>query len=461
MSEPLAIGSRRELFVDDWLIDERRNVVLTLHHPERRAPALVFDAPWEDSVAFPDSLVPWEGGWRLYYRAGILDWDREEDTTVLAMAESADGLTFTRPNLGLLEVKGTCDNNVLQVGGYPTVPPAFVDTNPACPPEQRFKGLCARWGQAHAMASADGLRWTPMQEDKLDMPGAFDTVNTACWDSVAGCYRCFTRTWHDRDTRRVLAHDFTGAEHPIRAIQTATSPDFLHWSAPIELDYADSDYATQLYTNAILPCPGAEHLYLDFPNRYVPERKPNPDHPYEGTNDALFMSSRDAVHWNRRREAWVRAGLDPLNWTERNNYPTWGIVATSPTEWSMYVTEHYRHAPQPTRMARLAIRPWGFMSVRANYDGGEMTTKPFTFTGSTLTLNAATSAAGSIAVEVQDAAGRPLPGFALADMPPWYGDNLAAPLAWTGGSLAKYAGIPVRLRFVLRDADIYSLQFTE
>lgn len=125
----------------------------------------------------------------------------------------------------------------------------------------------------------------------------------------------------------------------------------------------------------------------------MPERKPNAAHQYDGVNDALFMSSRDGVHWNRWLDAWVRPGPDGLNWTERNNYPVWGIAETSPAEWSMYVTEHYRHAPLPTRMRRLLIRPWGFVSVRGDYGGGEMVTKPFTFTGASLRLNAATSTA--------------------------------------------------------------------
>jgi hypothetical protein len=432
---------------------------LELQRPERREAALTFDAPREDSVAFPDRVLPWDGGWRLYYRAGILDWNREEDTTVLALAESRDGVTYTRPDLGLVEVRGTRQNNVLQVGGYPTVPPPFVDTNPACRPEQRFKGLCARACKAHAMASADGLRWAPMQEAPLELPGQFDTVNTSFWDAAANRYCCYTRSWHDRDTGRVLAGWEFGGAKPIRAIQRATSPDFVHWSAPEPLQYADGDRAAHLYTNAILPCPGAEHLYLGFPNRYVPERKPNPAHAYDGVNDGLFMSSRDGVRWNRWLDAWLRPGLDELNWTERNNYPTWGIAETSATEWTMYVSEHYRHAPLPTRMRRLAIRPWGFVSVHAGHAGGELVTKPLTFAGATLRLNAATAAAGSIAVEVQDEQGRPLPGLALADMAPWYGDSLDAAMAWKGGDLAKFAGRPIRLRFVLKDADLYGLRF--
>lgn len=456
----MAIGMRRELFVDDGLIETMCGTRLELQRPERREIVFNLDAPWEDSVAFPDSVFPWKGGWRLYYRAGILDLSREEETYVLALAESRDGIAFTRPALGLCEFQGSKQNNILQIGGFPNVPPAFCDTRPACPPEQRFKGITARASKAYAMVSADGLRWSLLQPEPLELAGQFDTVNTAFWDTLAGCYHSYTRSWHDLKTGRVLADwNFEGAA-PIRAIQHATSPDFIHWSRPEQLQYADGDRATHLYTNAITPCPGAEHIYLGFPNRYVPERKPDPAHAYEGVNDALFMSSRDGVHWTRWLDAWVRPGPDPLNWTERNNYPVWGIVTSSPTEWSMYISEHYRHPGLPTRLRRLAIRPWGFVAVHAERTGGEVVTKPFTFAGSRLYLNARTSAAGSIRVEVQDEQGRPVPGFALDDMAPWFGDSVDASVAWkNGGDLPHLAGRPVRLRFVLQDADLFALQF--
>jgi hypothetical protein len=412
-------------------------------------------------VAFPDRVLPWQGGWRLYYRAGILDWNREEDTYVLALAESRDGILFARPDLGVCEFRGSAHNNLLQIGGFPNVPPPFLDSNPACRPDQRFKGITGRGAKAYAMGSADGIRWAPLKEEPLDLPGQFDTVNTAFWDAVHGCYRCYTRSWHDRDTGRVLAGWEFGDAQPVRAIQHAASSDFIHWSAPEQLRYADGDVGTHLYTNAILPCPGAEHIYLGFPNRFVPERKPDSGHKYGGVNDALFMSSRDGVHWTRRLDAWVRPGPDPLNWTDRNNYPVWGIAETSATEWSMYVTEHYRHADVPARIRRLAIRPWGFVSLHADHAGGEMVTRPLTFAGSALRLNAATSAAGSIRVEVADGQGKAVPGFALEDMAPWFGDALDAPIDWKGGNLSRLAGRPVRLRFVMADADVFSLRFSD
>ena len=173
------------------------------------------------------------------------------------------------------------------------------------------------------------------------------------------------------------------------------------------------------------------------------------------------MASRDGVRWTRWLDAWVRPGLDAFNWTERNNYPVWGIAETAPTEWSMYISEHYRHPGVPGRMRRLSIRPWGFVSVHAGHAGGEVVTKPLTFQGSTLRVNAATSAAGSVQVEVQDADGAPVRGYALGDMAPWFGDDLDATIAWKGGSdLSAFSDQPVRLRFVLRDADLFQLRFT-
>ena len=71
----------------------------------------------------------------------------------------------------------------------------------------------------------------------------------------------------------------------------------------------------------------------------------------------------------------------------------------------MYVAEHYGWDTNGVR--RVTVRPHGFASVRAGYHGGELLTKPVTFTGSTLYLNYSTSAVGALSVEIQDLEGRP------------------------------------------------------
>lgn len=463
MKPPHDLATRWELLLDDSLLADTRSAALRLHCPERREVALTFDAPWEDGTAGYCSILRWEGVWRMYYRAGILDLAQEDQTATFAVAESEDGITFTRPDLGLVEFQGSPANNLLQLGGFPNVPPPFLDTNPACLPEERFKGLTSQWAKLWAMTSPDGLHWRPLQDGPLDLPGQFDTQNTSFWDAEAGLYRCYTRSWYDPVAHRSVREGEWNEENRARAvreIQHATSEDFLHWSAPEPLIYADDDYLAQMYTNSILPCPGAEHFYLGFPNRFVSERRVAASE-YPGVNDALFMSSRDGVHWTRWLDAWVRPGLDERNWTHRNNYPAWGMVETSPTEWSMYISEHYEQTDgAPGRLRRLALRPHGFVSLRAGHGGGEALTVPLLCSGPRLHVNYSTSAAGSIQVELTDLSGAPLPGFSHADMPPLYGDSLDEAVCWKGASdLSTLRGQPLRLRLFLQDADLFAFRF--
>jgi len=459
MTEPIELGDRLELFVDDLLIDQMRGVRFELQRPERREAAFVGDAPWEDEVVGFNSVVDEGDVKRLYYRASFPDRSNES-RAVQAVAESTDGgMTFSRPDLGLVEYEGSTANNIIFIGEPPfRPPPAFIDTNPACKPEERYKGLSSRWKKLYAMRSPDGLHWYPMSEEPLDMEGTFDTINTAFWDARSGCYRCFTRYFENLDEGKVEADVLGPKPTVVRAIQSSTSTDFLEWTPVVHHEYED-EHSMQLYTNATIPCPGAEHIYLSFPNRYVQERTLHPEHGNPGVNDALFMVSRDTVHWRRYAEAWVRPGLDELNWTERNNYPTWGMVTTSPTEWSAYISEHYRHPGIACRLRRLSLRPHGFVSIHAGYDGGELLTRPITLTGRELRLNYSTSAAGWVRVEIQDTEGRPVPGFSMADAEELYGDQLEGCARWKNGpDLAALSGRPVRLRFALKDADLFAFR---
>jgi hypothetical protein len=65
-----------------------------------------------------------------------------------------------------------------------------------------------------------------------------------------------------------------------------------------------------------------------------------------------------------------------------------------------------------------------------------------------------------VRVEVQDAEGTPLPGLRLEDCGELAGDDVRREVRWGHGeALAAQEGKPVRLRFVMRDADLFSLQF--
>ncbi len=149
----------------------------------------------------------------------------------------------------------------------------------------------------------------------------------------------------------------------------------------------------------------------------------------------------------------------------RANTPASGLVPTGEDEVSLYLQRHYTFPS--IHIERMALRTDGFVSVHASYLGGEMVTKPLLFQGDNLVLNYATSAAGSIRVEIQDAQGNPLPGFALAESPLIWGDEIEHTVRWerthdkatSDKPLAGIVGKPVRLRFVMKDADLYSLRF--
>ncbi len=80
-----------------------------------------------------------------------------------------------------------------------------------------------------------------------------------------------------------------------------------------------------------------------------------------------------------------------------------GIVVTGEGEWSLYISEHYRHDDH--RIRRLTVRKQGFPRCTAMRRGGSFTTKPLVVGGRKLFLNYATSAAGSVGIEVLDEAG--------------------------------------------------------
>jgi hypothetical protein len=102
----------------------------------------------------------------------------------------------------------------------------------------------------------------------------------------------------------------------------------------------------------------------------------------------------------------------------------------------------------------------GFVSAHAGFGGGELITKPVVFEGSELVLNVSTSAAGGVGVEIQDHRGIPIEGFALSNCHEVFGDSLERTVTWDGGkNLSVLAGQPVRLRFLLKDADLFAFRF--
>ncbi len=493
------IGSRRELLVDDFLIQQLAGAAeQRLHHPTPQSLALVHDAPWEGTGSGYHSVFHDGDLYRMYYKAWHLDPQQGKLNTgahplFCCYAESDDGIAWRKPNLGLVAFNGSKENNIVIATGKmigpgggtlnvdPGHPAIFKDDNPAVAADARYKAI-VRSSSPNGLLplkSPDGLHWSPMSDKPmLHGLGVFDSQNLAFWDPTLGKYRAYWRIF----TPGVVT-DSVRKPPSYRAIRTATSDDMIHWSKPVDITYADSPQE-QLYTNQIKPYARAPHLLIGFPTRYI-ERGwsdsmralPEPEHrklrasstERYGTaiTEGLLMSSRDGVHFNRWNEAFLPPGPErPGTWNYGHQYIAWHAVETksslegAPNELSLYAAESY-WTGKGSAVRRYTLRLDGFVSVGAPLRGGELLTKPLTFEGDTLHLNFSSSAAGGVRVELQDSGGVPIPGYTLDDCPVVFGDTVDRIVTWKDGAdLARLSGQPVRLRFELKDADLYAFQFT-
>ena len=517
-AEAIDIGSQRELFVEDGLIDRLvGKAELRLHHPISQKVVLKHDEPWEGSGSVYHSIFKDGDRYRMYYAAGQLTVtsngvDASAHSQFCCYAASDDGIHWRKPALGLHEFQGSKANNIVMVKqrvgdamSEPSEPAVFKDENPDAPPDARYKALLPanfrpkdfRRGLL-VFKSPDGLRWSPMSDKPILTDGAFDSQNLAFWDAQHGHYRAYWRYftkggYEKKDVWNPQGH---------RAIRTATSTDFLNWTDQKDLRYVDSP-SEQLYTSQVKPYHRAPHLLIGFPTRYI-ERGHNdrPDHEARATaapdrtrrwsaslralpelehrlwrakgserygralTEGLLMASRDGVRFKRWNEGFLRPGIERKGtWNYGHQFIGWHAIETkgtlegAPNELSLYAVESY-WTDDFDLLRRYTLRLDGFVSVQAPMSGGELVTKPISFTGKTLRLNFATSAAGSLRVELQDEQGKPLPGFSLDDCEEIFGDTLDRSVQWKPkADLSPLIGQAVRVRFVLKDADLYSFQF--
>jgi hypothetical protein len=459
LTSPVDIAGRRELFVDDFLIQELRGTSLVLQTP---APAPLSAGAFAD--AGYATVVKDGPFYHAWYRAYAPDYLLSEASAfdgnpgeISAYMRSADGVDWVKPDLGIYPLGGSPAQNAV-LAHQPPFSHNFspmLDARPGVPGAERFKALAGVHGQAeaalatgraglHAFASPDGLHWRRMQEDAAISSDsfAFDSQNVSFWSECEGCYVCYYRAW--------LFEEAGNFARALRSINRRTSPDYRHWSAEEVLD--PNEPGEHLYTSQTSPYFRAPHLYIALPTRFMPD--------LGASTDILFMTSRPIQRGPRFdrtfRGAFIRPGLDPARWGNRSNYAALNVVPTGEGEMSIYLSSN--SVKQQGR--RLVLRTDGFASVRAGWEGGGMLTRPLLFAGCQLELNYATSAAGSLRVEIQDADGVPLPGYRAADCTPLIGDRIAQIVRWGEISdVSALAGQPVRLRFLLREADLFALCF--
>lgn len=439
------IGSRLEPLVDDYLLDRLSGTAkLVVQKPAPQEAVFAADKPWEGNTSAYYTLIDdtdGKGGgkYRLYYRGSHWDVQAKKAThpEVTCYAESTDGIHFTKPELGLFEFEGSKANNIVwgneKEGTHCFTP--FKDSNPKCSPDARFKAVTALPGRGGLLPlkSADGIHWSPMADKPVITHGAFDSQNLAFWDEHLGKYREYHR--HFRT---------------VRDIMTGTSDDFLHWTEPKFLDYPDAP-PEQLYTNTIRNYPGAPHILIGFPTRFLPAME---------QTEPTFMVSRDGQSFHRYAEAVIPPSAPQDRDGNRSNYMAWGLVQLQgkPPAWSVYAKEAYYTGPA-SRLRRFTYRPDGLVALTAGAEGGEALTRPVLFQGKKLVLNYHANPGGSVKVELQNAEGDAISPFS-AEAGALSGDALDKTVAWGEQTdLSQLVGKPVRIRFVLKDAQLYSFRF--
>lgn len=458
------LGDAPQLFVDYDRVDSVENIARLFHPAEKHPsnPVLRKETAWETargtwgSVIFDDEerlFKAWYGGTSTRDISGCTGPNCRSNS-VLCYATSTDGVNWTRPRLGLHEVAGTRQNNVVIGDDYrdgmahwESIRKDPLETDPA----RRYKALgwsSFDWDGPQSgiftMTSPDGLRWTHTPDPVFryhPRPGSNDLgpvgdAHSLMIDTLARRYVAYLR--------RI----------PHRAMSVST--DFVNWTPPrLCLRAEDGELSNTVYNHS-----GFVYgdRYLGFLTYFVRDLK-------DPRLTVRLLTSRDGERWLRVPAASPLIGNGGPGDVDRF---TNMITGAPPIRVGDRLHIYYRalanrHSPYEGSDTSLAggglclatLRVDGFASVTSGYDGGRLTTTPFRFTGSTLRLNARANF-GELAVEALDESRAPIPGFALADCEPMRTDAVDHAVRWKSATLASLRGRPVRLRFHVRNARLYS-----
>ena len=467
------LGSRLELFVDHYLIERMTGAEHRLHSPQKLPKAKsplpanrhyitvlkdgdLFRAYWRGSNPDYGGAQKWFSEHPdevAFYaeRTGmnpkkILEgqWFAGNPGEHVRYAESHDGHEWIFPKLGLHEIGGNKQNNVL----LNKMPPLltnfapFIDRNPDVKKDERYKALGGHPGYGdqrggagaglHALVSPDGFQWRNIGEVIPYPEGAFhafDSQNVSFWSEAEGQYVCYFRTWQTPWGRQLT-------------LSRSTSKDFRKWTDPVFV--GPNRPGEDLYTSQTHPYFRAPHIYIALPTRFFKDRG--------SITDIGFMTARaGSLQYDRLfKEAFIRPGLDRKRWDNRSNYVALNVLPTGRNEMSIWHRSGHRYV----------LRTDGFISINAGIEPGEVVTKPFRFSGRHLELNVSTSAAGRVRVEIQNAAGQPVAGFRLSDCEPVVGDAIDCRVSWKNSAdVSGLVGQTIRLRFQLEEADLYAMRF--
>ena len=483
----ISIDNRREMFWDDYLVDKALTTAFPrLIQPTFKECCFRFDQGNEMyAISYP-CIVKDDKGYKMYYTT----WRRTGGAYV-AVIESTDGLHWTRPELNIYDHPELAENNAV-IDKVTDGLFVFYDTNPACPAQEKYKAFSRCHFNPENWTELPGGLWCFTSPDGYHFKvshlmatyGMFDSLNVAYWDGER--YVCYIRNFHNipggimtdgiEDYNRRKEVPEALLNEGIRDVRVMYSTDFRNWTEP-ELITFDDGQDHPLYTSNIVPYQRAPHTLIGFPTRYC-ERKawtanvdqmPSRDvkrkvyeeeEPRSGLalTDCIFMCSHDGKMWHRYNEAFMVPGYEHAhNWVYGDCYPAYNLIDSGRETYYIYSKDWHMSYGHAKPLNCFEIRKDGFACYMADGDEHVLTTKPLVFTGKDLHLNFSTSAFGYIYVEVLDEEGNPLSEQKSFEI---YGDTIDRKISFQDGSdFSAFAGQTVRLRFTMRDAKLYSMQF--
>ncbi len=393
--------------------------------------------------------------------------------------ESTDGFTWIRPKLGLVDYKGSKENN-LTPGG----PSGHVFIDPNAPPHERFKSVANSrfdpekfktykenhpWsvmatetdpGEVHAIfgyVSPDGFQWRQIEEP-LSVEVS-DGDQSVYWDPKLKKYVLYARSYFvgPRAEGYPLKHERRHQFIHRRAIGRSESWDFFHFPlSEIVIETANDMGPTDtFYLNARTTIPGVPDSHVMFPSRYILE------------NDSTAMD----LYTSYDGKSWHIAPGSPL--LRPSNFGQWdggcifiypNLVERGNGDWMiLYRGDIFPHKyPRGLQASGWGIAVWPkgrLMAIEAQGKGG-FTTPSFLAPGEKLVINALTDRVGEIRLEVADFYGNTIPGRSFAESIPIVGDQFRTPVRWDGAAdLGIKPGEPIVLRFLMEKAKIYGLDF--
>jgi len=441
------------LFVDDHWIADKTNVKRAYHafkkHPAN--PVMVADKPWEGATAYLyGTVLPAEtgNGYRMWYHS----WDGEYR---ILYAASPDGTKWHKPDLGLVEYKGSRKNNILLRRTHEDHIPQVIHTPWETDPNRQYKLINFDYGRTppkHTVTgywgaySPDGIHWTDTAKNPVfpDHPG---DVGCFVWDPRAKRYTGYPKTFADVRGFRRRSTGYTATTSfekwpPNRLIMVPDEYDDRWVEKPGQHTdfYGLSGFAY-------------ESMYIGFLWIFRITDGKN-----DGPIFVELVTSHDGVDWRRQEEP--RPPILPLApdgaWDDGMLFTPNHPLVEGDTIRLYYGGFDVTHGFRGSAAVGLAtLRKDGFASLDAGQNTGTVTTRKTTSSRSQLRVNYRT-ADGWVKVELLDETGNTIPGYTSRDCNPLTGDNTNQTVSWKDTKTLPAQTKPIQIRFILKNASLYA-----